>query len=257
MIEISIRQDIKKTLAALDRLRKDQIPYATKEAINATAERVKSGIQNAMKQNFDRPTPWTLNSLRIEYASKVKLFGRVWIKNERAMSGGTPPERYLTPEIKGGLRHAKGFELALRKYASIPDTMFMVPGGGADLDVFGNVKRGQIQKITSYFAANRDGGYTSNSTVNTRAKLMKGTKKRAGTSYFVARSHNEQGIAPGIYERRHLSMGAAIRPVFLFTKAPRYRTRLPFDAIGANIIKARFAQEMEFAVVKAMQTQRP
>lgn len=256
MIEVSIKTNIKDALKQLSGLQKSQVPYAQKETLNALAQRVKTGIGNAMQRSFDRPTRWTLNSLRIQYATVQKMQAKVALKDDEYAGKGTPPSSYLNPEIHSGLRHAKSHELALRRVLGLDSGTFMVPGDGAILDSFGNMSRGQVNKLLSYFAANRDVGTTSNLTAAQRAKKLKGTKKRAGVDYMVARAGNKQDLQPGIYERRYLTLGVSIKPILIFVKAPYYRKRLAFYEIAENIIKAHATKEFEYQYYKAIKTAR-
>lgn len=253
---ISIKTNIKDALKQLSGLQKKQIPFAQKETLNALAKRAKTGITNAMQRSFDRPTQWTLNSLRIQYATVQKIQAKVALKDAEFAGKGVPPSAYLNPQIHSGLRHAKSHELSLRRVLALNSGTFMVPGDGAILDSFGNMSRGQINKILSYFAANRDVGTLSNLTAAQREKKQQGTKRRAGISYMVARAGNPQGLQPGIYERKHLTLGVAIKPVLIFVKAPYYRKRLAFREIAENIVKAHATKEFEYAYYKAVKTAR-
>lgn len=47
-----------------------QLPYATSVALNRTAEAVRQALVQQTQQVFDRPTPYTLNALRVARASK-------------------------------------------------------------------------------------------------------------------------------------------------------------------------------------------
>ncbi|SER86124.1 hypothetical protein SAMN04244573_04468, partial [Azotobacter beijerinckii] len=58
--------------ASADRLRRieRQMPFATALALTRTAQLAKEAIEQDMRSVFDRPTRWTLNSLRLIPARK-------------------------------------------------------------------------------------------------------------------------------------------------------------------------------------------
>src|SRR5690606_17275008 len=96
---------------------------------------------------FDRPTRITVNSVLYAKATKDRLYADVFIRDEA--SGGTPPARYLLPEVEGGARRLKPFERLLQAQGVMPAGMFAVPGKGAQLDAFGNVPPSQVNQMLS------------------------------------------------------------------------------------------------------------
>ncbi|MGA4815434.1 hypothetical protein ACPA9J_10245 [Pseudomonas aeruginosa] len=67
---------------------------------------------------FDRPTPYTLNSLRMVPARKDRLEARVWFKDEA--DGAQPASVWIAPEVYGGPRRNKPAELQLRAKGILP-----------------------------------------------------------------------------------------------------------------------------------------
>ncbi|MBC2676904.1 hypothetical protein [Pseudomonas baltica] len=64
-------------LAELTEIEQRQIPFATALALTETAKLIKSSIEDEMRAVFDRPTPFTMNALRLIPATKQKLEARV------------------------------------------------------------------------------------------------------------------------------------------------------------------------------------
>ena len=124
--------------SALDRTfdgMEKQVRFATSLAINRTAQVVKEELKREMQSVFDRPTPFTLNSLQMTPSTKQRLEAKVWFKN--------PPRvgdihHYLEPQVYGGSRPFKGFEYLLQTNAhvsrSLPRGWFAVPGPAASKD---------------------------------------------------------------------------------------------------------------------------
>lgn len=227
MIETSFKieglEELKRTLNDMGR---KQLPYATKEAINATTERIHKAEQGSMKQYFDKPTRWTLNSMRIEYAKKDRLMARVYFKETAAK--GTPAYKYLSVEEQGGLRRDKGFEKWLRRAGYLPEGWFVMPARGARLNQYGDISRGIHTKV---LAALKAGGKTA--------------------EYFVAGQGHK--LPPGIYRR----LKTRVRAVFMFVnKKPRYRPRLPWYPVAQKTFDRHFEREFDAAFERAMRTAR-
>src|SRR2546425_1644501 len=101
MLSISIKSNTDQIIRQLKQWR-GRIPYATAQAINETAKAVVADEYHEMVDVFDRPTPYTLNSLYRLTATKDNLRAIVALKDNP--SGGTPADKYLNPQIHGGSR---------------------------------------------------------------------------------------------------------------------------------------------------------
>ena len=66
MVSINVSNDVDKAIKLLDVVRLKQLPFATSLAINNTAKKVKESQQKEMRDVFDRPNQFTLNSLFIK-----------------------------------------------------------------------------------------------------------------------------------------------------------------------------------------------
>jgi len=83
-----------------------QVKFAAAVALTRTAQIAKREVEAEMPKVFDRPTRWSLNSLRLIPAKKDRLVARVEMKNEADKSA--PATKWLSPEIEGGPRPEKG-----------------------------------------------------------------------------------------------------------------------------------------------------
>lgn len=222
-----------------------QIPFATALALTKTAQLSKAAIERQMPSVFDRPTPWTLNSLRLTPAKKTKLEAKVSLKDEAVKSA--PPSRWLTPQIEGGARADKASERNLRRKGLLPSGRYIAPGRGAELDPYGNISRGQIVKMLSGVGGFEEVGYNANATDSRRSK-KKGNAKR----YFIMR----RGKTPiGIAERFGSAVGD-VRMVLAFVSRPSYKKRLRFYEIGQQVADANFQAEFDKALARAMRSAR-
>jgi hypothetical protein len=242
----------------------NQIPYAGSVALNNIAVKVRAALVDKMGEVFDRPTPYTLNSLYIKRSTKQNLEAQVLFKD--ATSKGTPAARYLSPEVSGGGRSVKRFERALSSnigriqevMSRLGVTSYFVPGAGAQLDGYGNMVRGQFAQILSQLGGQND-RYANETPAsrNRREGKAKGPHKvrpRPKPRYFIAGLYRARHLAPGIWIRVPIGPGQwDIKPVLLEAKtAPQYHSRLPFFEIADAVFEASAAEEMQKALATAL-----
>ena len=211
-----------------------QLSYAIVVALTRTANQAKTAVRAEMVRVFDRPTPYTLNSLMVTPATKGKLSAELGFK----MFGGTPPLKFLGPEIFGGARNIKRFERAIGARAGFVSAL--APAAGAKIDKYGNVSTGQIGQILSQLRARSDP--QMNETAQSRGK------KGAGAARYFALGSAHGGLKPGVYMRK----GRKIIPVFHVIAAPSYRPRLKFYDVAIGRMVEAFPQEFARAFDGAM-----
>lgn len=256
-MQIDVRDNFKAVIANA-RGARDQVPFATAVALTATARDVRDAERRSMSTSFDRPVPWTLNSLFLKPATKQDQTARVWVKDDRATSGGTPAVRYLAPQIEGGRRSVKAFERMLQRIGALPAGWAAVPGEGADIDQHGNMRRGQITQILSYLRAFGEQGYSANITDKKKTRMARGTKAKRGVSYFV--SHGKfrdktRHLPAGVWRRTDFGQaGSAITPILIFVPRAQYSKRWDFYGIADREITAKFPGHFNTAYQKAVAT---
>lgn len=81
MLTLSVKSDVRALSKKLDALARKQLPFATAQALNATAEQVRDAQRENMRKVLDRPTPFTLNSVAIKRASKSNPVALVYVKS--------------------------------------------------------------------------------------------------------------------------------------------------------------------------------
>lgn len=117
-IQISVRADVKAFQRDLDNFARKQVPFATAQALNAVALKVRDAERDNMVKRLDRPTPFTLNSVAVQRATKTSLQATVFVKDIAA--------RYLEPYELGGMNKLDGRALIkpvaqrLNQYGNIP-----------------------------------------------------------------------------------------------------------------------------------------
>jgi hypothetical protein len=228
-------------IEALRGVARDDVPFVTAYALTKTGQDVKAAEYSEMQRVFDRPTRYALNSLQLKTATKQDLTAVVDYK----LFGGVPAERYLGPNVEGGARRHKSHERALISAGVMRSDEFAVPGKGAVLDTYGNMKGGHLSRILSQVRASRD------PTQNMTAKSRKRSIKSAGGQYFVLR---DSSAAPGIYQRSG-SRGPIV-PVLLFVRAPKYQRRFDFYGVGQRIFSQNIASHVRAGWSRAMASRR-
>lgn len=188
--------------------------------INDTARiDVKKDIVDEMKNVFNNPTPYTLNSIftRLNATDmSVEIGLKEWAGK------GTSAAEYLKPQIFGGSRPMKRSETYLQSY--------YVPGRGVRLNAYGNIPGSTITQILSSLKAFPEVGYLANVTAQSRKR-----NKRI-RNFFIARN-DQKNLKPGVYERM---ANGSIKPVLIFIGSPSYRVRLRWfevirDSVNRNI----------------------
>ena len=248
---ITVKSTIEEWSKEMNFLQRQQLPFATSVALNETATACQEAQREAMASDFDRPTPFTLNSTFVKRSTKDNLNAEVRIKDESFKSNA--PTQWLEPEISGGLRPLKRFESALRRIGILPSGLYCTPGAGATLDAYGNMDRGEIVKILSWFQAFGEQGYRANSTFASRQRRARGTAAKPGDAYF-ALLYRRGRLRPGIYARRYKAR--TVRPIIEFVPHPHYRTRLPFYQINERVASLVFPGAFERALGRALATAR-
>jgi hypothetical protein len=247
---INVDTNAKAVAEQLERIPARQMPFARSLIANRMAQKVKANEIAVVKSRFDRPTPWTLNSLYIKAATKSRPDARVWFKNDAPK--GTPADKYLQPQVFGGTRSAKRMEKAMEAMGYLKPGQFLVPAQGARLDAYGNMRRSQVVQILSAFRAFTGVGFTANASGSKRSNSVQA--KSGADKYFFGEINGELGI----WQRKRSAFGAGAIPIMLVTDgAPKYRTRFPFFAIAENTVAANYERVATKAVDEVLATARP
>lgn len=233
-----------KQLQELTALEQNILPYAAAAALTRTAVSLRQALVGEMRTVFDRPTPYTLRAFEYQPATVAKPVAKVWLQGSAARAEGAgggkaiPADTWMPPQIFGGLRRDKRSERQLKTKGLLPEGKYIVPGRGAKLDQYGNIKRGEVIKAMSGVRGFAYSGYDANATNSARSR-RKGNAKR----YFVMyKGKDPIGIAQRTGKgRSNVSM------VMAFVRRPSYSKRLPFYSIGEQHIERTLPIEFEKA----------
>lgn len=251
-IDVDVDNMLARQFTALER---QNLPFAVMQAVNATAFEIRETWKTTARRVFDRPTPLTINAVLYSKATKQKLYATIFIRNEAKK--GTPPDKYLQPQVEGGQRRLKGMERLLQGAQLMPQNRYAVPGKGAPLDAYGNVKAGTVRKIISQ---TRSGdvflGSQSNETDAGRGRRLRRQKKRGGGgSYFVLQQQRGK-LMPGIYERYSSGFGSGVKSIFVFVTTPTYSARYNIYGLAQRQWNTLMPFHFNRELAKALETSR-
>jgi hypothetical protein len=248
-ISLQAQWDSRQVQVALAALAPRQWAFATALALSRVGQEVKDREKAAMQRVFDRPTAFTLNSLRVERARRDRLHARVWFKDTRLAEAG----HYLEPQVHGGERRDKQFERDLQRKGFLGRGKQLVPTSAAPLDAHGNVRGGLRTRILSQLRAHHD------PLQNETAKSRRRNRNKAAGRYFYG---NPQGMGWGVWERvrggRVLGgrMSNRLVPIFRETRKNQYRPRFPFFDIAQATTDAEMQRAFEHAAAFTLRTAR-
>ncbi|WP_291854839.1 hypothetical protein [Bradyrhizobium sp.] len=224
-----IRADASAVLRAFRHIRNEVTPFQLAYTLTKVAQDIRDGERETIRAVFDRPTPFSSNSLFVRPATKHLLTAIVQFKEG---FGSIPAWKYLGPQVEGGGRRKKRHERALERVGILRSDEYCVPGKSVGLDAYGNMRGGDIVRILSRLgAAEGRAGYQMNATPRSRARIA----RTGGTTYFVSRGR--RGSPDGVYQRRR----GGVMPVLIFVRAPKYTKRFPFYERAHAIFHQRFA----------------
>ena len=242
---LTVEVDLTQVMGEVN-LAEKQVRFATALALTRTAYRVSAAEGAGVKQAFDRPTPATQRAFQVDKATRDNLTATVSIKQR---TSGLPADEYLHANMVGGNRAMKRSEIMLQAAGILPPGMQTVPGAGAKLDAYGNMSRGQINQILSYFQTY---GITTLNSGRMNMTAAKRAKMSARRAYFVVPvADRTVKLFPGIWQQ---DGPRNIKPVLLFVKPGVYKAIFAFEDIGAKEVQAAFNDEFETAMADAMRT---
>lgn len=214
-----------------------QVPFATSRAINFVAGEAKENLRAEMAKVFERPRPFTLNSLFVKAATKSTLTATVGHKDR--ITSGTPAAQYLQAEILGGSRAQTPFEKLIQSISGER----AVPTPSAKRDLFGGVRK------------------------SVRMDIIKGLEARNGKDprgVFLIAPGSSSHLAPGIYQRqpnrvrikysalagRKTARGGGTRLKTLYLFKPQASYSPIYDLLGT--VNRTIAQSFDAAFARSM-----
>lgn len=244
MLSIKL-QGLQNVRAALTEFSDRRFAAVVSTSLTGAAKEMSFEWQEQINRRLDRPVARTKSATTFLSSTALTLKSQVLVKDRMS---GTPPATYLNPQERAGGRRAKKFEQALQASGALPRGYILVPGRGAELDSYGNVTRSQLIAVITQLGTDYSPGYQRviPKTVAGRLRVM----AKRGKSFIAVQPGEEKqlGVSAGIYER---SNGGALRAVFLYKRAVRYRKTLDLERTAAKEAPGIVAAEFASAVRKS------
>ena len=221
-LEVKGLQEVKKRFGLLQK----NAPELARKAINAAASDMRDALIGSTFGAFNAPTPYTIRSFAVSYASTSRLYAQVGLKEYQPKTASNSfyqfgKKHYLHPQVYGGPRPLKRSEELLGGY--------YVPGAAAKLNRYGNIA--ELQRILSALG-NRIDPYQITDVVRsrgTRRGSRPGQYKRR--LYYYGRIGKKQTL--GVWAIGEGRRKERIRPVLILPKKqPTYTKRWPFFSIA-------------------------
>ena len=255
-MELNLKLNDKQYLSIEQSLKgfEKQMPSIMLNGLTQIAYTVRYDEKKEMQRVFDRPTPFTLNSLVIFKATKQKPEATVALRDPAGIAfSDILKKHYLVPQIYGGSRALKKFEKRVISSGYFKPNSFLMPGQGVKMNKYGNVNKGDIQKILSGLKAQFDPQRNQKG----KGKARKRRLKNRNNEYFAVGNQTKSSrLAPGVYERYRFAAGTSIKPVFMIGRKPRYKKLFRFFEVAEDSITKNWKREMEDAVERAVRTAR-
>ena len=244
-MKFAVTVDTRSATRRLDSLQRKQIPFATARALNAVGKLALTDLRAEMRRVLDQPTPYTLGAFALLPASKSDL---VAVIAPRVAGAGRSAWTYLAPEVLGGPRALKGFELRL---SAVSNGQFALPAAGVPVDGYGNVR----QSVLSQVIAGVSNAPTPPARAGTSAAARGRRRAAARQQFVVAHAGNRPDGRPiGIYR---VTGPGSVEPMFTFTKSrPSYTPRLDVEGAARASVVANWDAEFTKALQAALQSAR-
>lgn len=266
---ITIQVDTKDVVRYLDDVQKKHVPFATALALTRTAKAAEAAGYDEFRRVFDRPTPYTMKALRTKPATKRDLTAMVYMK-DRAIGGGQylSSAEILGHHFSGAVRARKRIEYVLQQNGFISAREYVVPGGSAKLDKYGNMSRGQIIQILSQIGVKNLGSDSS----PTGSKRSKRNVAKAGTIFWSQGPNGRRtpvvdkatGIAYGytggnssrLPKGAWIRRGRTVQPILLVVDRVNYRQRIDLARVVLKTVDEQFSKQFDAALTNALATAR-
>ena len=213
-----MRADVKKLTRELDAFARKQIPFATAQALTATARKVQEAETRAMGEMFKSASPFTMKSVRVIPARKNNLQATVFVMDRAA--------KYLKPYEAGGVHQLNSRALLNPK--------------DIKLNSYGQLPRATLAKLKA------------------RPDIFIGpVHTNKGTINGVWQRSTEKPVRSASGKRlRKANTSGHLKLLIRFGDALPVRQKWDYAGIAAKTVAAVFPAEMRKALDKAIATAR-
>jgi hypothetical protein len=220
---ISVSPDLKALTKSLSTLEKQQLPFAISQALTSVAKLAQAAEKQAMPEVFDRPTPFTINSVAVKGARKSDLEARVFVKDIAAA--------YLAPYEFGGNHKLIG-----------QGKTWLNPKDKALLNQYGNFSKGALQRLEG-----RPDIFVGS--VKTKSGQSIGGVWQRPTDVKMIKRSGKRGVA-----LRGVNKTGYLKLLVRFGDERPVKQHLEFGERAFEIVDEHFPREFDKAMAKAIAT---
>lgn len=215
----------------LNNIATQQFPYAIANALNDLAMDVQKAEKASLPKTFDRPTPFTMNSIRIIPARKNQWWARVFVMDIAA--------QYLFPyEVQGPHKLiGKGITWLNPKDKSL-------------LNQYGNFPQYTLERLVG----TKNVSSVGQGARGRRAKVFAGKPQ-----FFIGEVTTEKGKVGGVWQRvaKGGKKGRGLKLLIRFGDPHPARQHLDFVKRAETIVQQNFNKRFGAALARAIATARP
>lgn len=252
-MNVNVKIDFSKAKKLISQLSGTEFKTAVAKSLTDSAFEARKSVQSQMRSKFDRVTPYMLRSIQVKPATPTRMSAVV---EPTYMGGkGVDPAKVMQHQVFGGKRSVKASERAFQRLGILQPGYSIVPGEACRLDAYGNIERGFMVQLVSYFGGFSEQGYKANMTDKRKQKLAdrgvttRGFKTINGVVYFVAwgrlRSGRTSHLPYGIWAKTGIH-GSIVKPVIMFVKTPSYAARIDFRDAPVKLAQDKFNTRLRY-----------
>ena len=222
------------------------LPYVAANTLTELGRATQDRMPTELQRRFDRPTPYTLRSVKVEFANRNKLRSVVGFPSSEEASGKSKNE-FIRPGALGtSSRRQKRTEYLLTQKGYLPAGWITVPGSHSKrtlLDGYGNIPGSIYKQIIQSLQIRPKGRAVSKASQRRAASLGV-----ASEFFAVAPGTNKLGknggyLPAGVYRRTR----KGLQQYLLFVKHASYEKRIDMRQVGIDT-----AQQKGRAIVQAV-----
>lgn len=222
------------------------LPYVAANTLTELGRATQDRMPIELQRRFDRPTPYTMRSVKVEFANKTKLRSVVGFPASEEASGKSKNE-FIRPGALGtSSRRQKRAEYLLTQKGYLPAGWISVPGSHAKrsmLDGHGNLPGSIYKQIIQSLQIRSNGRAVSKASQRRAASLGVASEFFAVQPGTNKLGRNGGWLPAGVYRRTR----KGLQQYLLFVKRASYEKRIDMRQVGIDT-----AQQKGRAIVQAV-----
>ncbi len=223
MFNIDVRANVREVTRGFDKFIREQIPFATAQALNGVVKKVKDAERVNMSVVLDMPTPFTVNAIGLRLANKRNLTAMLFLKDKTAA--------YLEPYEFGGLNKLNSKAL-------------LVPMA-QKVNQYGNLPRNTVKRLLA-----RPNVFAGKVRFKKSGQVIDGIWERPKHG---DRQRGGRG-SKGNTQRKVGNARTGLKLLIKFDDAHEAKQRLNWRAVASRTAGVAFSSEFKAAMKKAIET---